>query len=739
MKLDDTTNQIFIIAYNEAKLQSHEFVTPEHILAAAMFFDVGKKIIHQSGGDIERIQVDLQRFFDEQVPKAKGKEPIETQGITKMFESTAKKAALKGKELLKIEDLMCAFYELPESYVVYILTKNGVDKESLFEIAGGDIDELVMEEVIGLEPKDETAEDKPSRFISDMTAKAAAGKYDPLIGREEIIQRTEQVLLRRTKNNPIHVGEPGVGKTAVVEGIARKIAMGTAPEALRGCKIYHLDLAATLAGTKYRGDFEERLKGVLQYLSESKDVIVYIDEIHTLVGTGSTSGGTMDASNILKPYLTEGNLRFIGSTTYEEYKKFFEKDKALSRRFQKIEILEPSEEEAVKILEGLKDRYAKFHNVSYPKKVLELAVALSTKYINDRFLPDKAIDVIDEAGASLRMRKGDIEKRVSVTEKDIEKTVSLMAKIPEKTVSSDEISKLKSLERELKKHIFGQDQAIDTVVNAIKRSRSGFEDEERPVASLMFVGPTGVGKTEIARTLAKTLNVGLVRFDMSEYQERHAVSRMIGAPPGYVGYEEGGLLTEQIRKTPHSVLLLDEIEKAHPEILNVLLQVMDYGKLTDSNGKKVDFKNVILIMTSNAGARDAGKALIGFDKGAVNMDAIPKAVENSFAPEFRNRLDDIVVFNSLDSEMARKIAEKELKRLEEKLRLQNIRMTVTKDALAYVAEKGISMEYGAREILRYIDIHIKRKLVDFVLFENKAQSASVRILMKDEELLIRCK
>lgn len=573
-------------------------------------------------------------------------------------------------------------------------------------------------------------------FTIDLTEKARKGKIDPLIGREDILERTIQVLSRRLKNNPIHVGDPGVGKTAITEGLARLIAEDKVPKSLKGSKIYYLDMGSMLAGTKYRGDFEERIKKVLNEIQNQPKAIVYIDEIHTIVGAGAVSDGAMDASNIIKPFLTQGTLRFIGSTTYEEYKKYFEKDRALSRRFQKIDVPEPSIDDTFKILKGLKDRYEEYHKVKYTDSALRLAAELSAKYIQDRHLPDKAIDVIDETGAYVRLHAKDEDKVITIKNKDIERTVSAIARIPIQSVSRDEISKLKNLDVKLKSTIFGQDKAIDTVVQAIKRSRAGFNENEKPVASLLFVGPTGVGKTELAKQLSLHLGIPFIRFDMSEYQEKHTVSRLIGAPPGYVGYEEGGLLTDAIRKTPHCVLLLDEIEKAHPDIYNVLLQVMDYAVLTDNNGKKADFRNVILIMTSNAGAREVGRTLIGFDSRNVDRSAMTKEVERIFSPEFRNRLDDIVVFNHINEEMALLITKKAINQFKEKLKTKNIKLKVTERCCKWIAQKGLSSIYGAREILRYVQDKIKTYFVDEVLFGELSKGGTAIIDVVDGEIKI---
>jgi len=756
MNLDNVADKIIYAAYNEAKFRNHEYFTPEHILYSSLFFDEGKDILLNCGGDIEGIKKDLDKFFKDNMDAIDNAEPAASDGVSSVIDNAAFHMVSSGKDLIKIGDIYASILDMEESFSRYILEKNGVTRLSVLRyISHGNIDmdsysdesieeleeELEEESEEEMEYSDTDIKSKKQKFLEKYTVnlieKAQKGEIDPLIGRDGIIQRTIQVLSRRIKNNPVHVGDPGVGKTAVTEGLASMIFNGNIPKALKDSNIYSLDMGSLLAGTKYRGDFEERIKKVLNEIEEQGNAIVYIDEIHNVVGAGSVSG-SMDASNILKPFLTSGKMRFIGSTTYEEYKKYFDKDRALSRRFQKIEIPEPSIEETKLILNGLKEKYEGFHRVKYTDEAIDLAAELSAKYINDRYLPDKAIDLIDESGAYARLT-GSEEEEISITGKDIERTLSLIAKIPEQSISGNEISKLKDLESNLKSKIYGQDHAIETIVRAIKMSRAGFLEGEKPVASLLFVGPTGVGKTEISKQLAYSMGIPLIRFDMSEYQEKHTVARLIGAPPGYVGYEEGGLLTDSIRKTPYCVLLLDEIEKAHPDIYNVLLQIMDYATLTDNTGKKADFRNVIIIMTSNAGAREVGKALIGFENKKVDKSSITKEVERTFLPEFRNRLDEIVVFNHINEEMASLIARKAIRDFEEKLTSKNIKLNVTDECYKWLSNKGLSSIFGAREILRVVQDKVKTLLVDEVLFGKLSNGGTATIDVKNDEIYITIK
>ena len=748
MELDSIVNKIITAAYIEAKYQKHEYITPEHILYSSLFFDESKEIIVNCGGNIEDIKNDLINYFDknlETIEKTEDIEPIESMGFNNTIQSAVLHDMSAQKDSVKIGDVIAAIYNEPQSFASYILQKNGIRKidilrfvshQALVMPKNHDGDEQVFEMEEELNERIPEKKEFLDYFTVELVEKARKGETDPLIGRGDVLQRTIQVLSRRIKNNPVHIGDPGVGKTAITEGLAKLIVDNKVPKTLQGSKIYYLDMGSLIAGTRYRGDFEERIKKVLNEIEKKEKAIVYIDEIHTIVGAGAIAGSAMDASNILKPFLTSSKLRFIGSTTIEEYKKYFEKDRALSRRFQRIDVSETTIEETYLILEGLKERYERFHDVKYTVNSLRLACELSAKYINDRHLPDKAIDVIDETGAYVRLQADRDDGIILVTEKDVERTVSLIAKIPEQSVSNSEIDHLKNLDKLIKKEIFGQDQAIEAVVQAIKRSRAGFNEGEKPVASILFVGPTGVGKTEIAKQLSTILGVPLIRFDMSEYQEKHTVARLIGSPPGYVGYEEGGLLTEAIRKTPYCVLLLDEVEKSHPDILNVLLQVMDYATLTDNSGKKADFRNVILIMTSNAGAREVGKTMIGFENRKIDRGVICKEVERIFSPEFRNRLDNMILFNHINEDMALQIAKKVIRQFEEKLKVRNVKIEVSDNCYKWLAEKGVHSIYGAREILRVVQEKIKTYFVDEVLFGELSKGGKAEIDINEDEIQI---
>jgi len=744
MELNPVLNDVLMSAFNEAKDKKHEYLTPEHILYAALNFDEGRRIIEGSGGDVKSLKNNIEDFFDKKMDRVDVDEPRQSVAFQNVMERAIWHTASAQKNTLDLGDVLVSIIDEEESFAAYFLGLEGISRYELLKFISHGVsvypEESGDEDYTEGEPEPEREKETGKNFIeaytSELTEKAKSGGIDPLIGREEILERTIQVLCRRTKNNPVHVGDPGVGKTAITEGLAQRIADGNVPDKLKGLRIYSLDIGSLLAGTKFRGDFEERMKKVIQELRKMKDVILFIDEIHNVVGAGAVSGGSMDASNMLKPVLSSGDIKCIGSTTYEEYKKYFDKDRALSRRFQKIEIAEPSIEDTVKILDGLKEKYETFHNVSYTDESLKAAAELSAKFINDRHLPDKAIDVIDEAGAFARIYRAKEGELVSIDVEDVEKIVARMAKLPEKSVTSSEKTKLKDLSTALRESIFGQDGAVELVVDSIKRSRAGFGNPDRPIASFLFVGPTGVGKTELARQLALNMGVELHRFDMSEYQERHTVARLIGAPPGYVGYEEGGLLTEAIRKTPYSVLLLDEIEKAHPDIFNTLLQVMDYATLTDNTGKKADFRNVIIIMTSNAGAREIGKRQVGFDERLVKQDAIESAVDRIFSPEFRNRLDAIVTFNDLEDKIVLDIVGKEIDFFASQLKEKNVTIEVTQACREWLARKGYSREFGARQIARLVQDKLKSFFVDEVLFGRLASGGHAIVDISGEEVVI---
>ncbi|MFZ2196948.1 MAG: ATP-dependent Clp protease ATP-binding subunit ClpA [Thermodesulfovibrionales bacterium] len=730
----------------DAKSRKHEYLTVEHLLYAILHNDLGMSIITNCGGNIQRMITSLEIYFRETFLKTGENDnitPEPTVGFQRVLQRAFNHIQSAGKQAVDSSDILAAIFLEEESHAVHILEAEGIHRLDVLEYISHGISKLTDNASIpGSKPgayphqgdKELPLENPLRTFTVNLNEKAAENKIDPLIGRDPELQRTIQVLSRRRKNNVIFVGEPGVGKTAIVEGLALKIHQKQVPVALRKTEIFSLDMGALLAGTKYRGDFEARLKSTIKELEGKPHAILFIDEIHTIVGAGATSGGSMDASNILKPILNSGNLRCIGASTYEEYKNYFEKDRALSRRFQKIEIQEPGISETIHILEGLRSRYEDFHGVKFTKGALKSAAELSAKYINDKYLPDKAIDVIDEAGAELKLSES-YKTHKTVGTPEIEKIVASIAKIPPQTISTSDIKKLMELQDNLKKVVYGQDEAIASLTAAIKRIRAGLGSPDRPIGSFLLLGPTGVGKTEVSKQLASVLGINFIRFDMSEYMEKHTVSRLIGAPPGYVGFDQGGLLTDAIRKHPYSVLLLDEIEKAHPDIFNILLQVMDYATLTDNNGKKADFRNVILIMTSNAGAKDMDRSVIGFGDRAGDTRAKGKdAINSLFSPEFRNRLDSTITFNALNQEIMKKVVDKFISEFQRSLGRKKVRIELSSDSRTWLAMKGYAPAFGARPLARLIQTEIKDVLSEEVLFGRLKKGGKVLIALDKDRL-----
>ena len=726
--------------------RNHEYATLEHLLLSLTEDRDSVAVLRACGVDLEQLPRDLTDFIDNElsdIGQSRGGEPKPTAGFQRVVQRAVIHVQSSGREEVTGANVLVALFSERESHAVYFLQLHDMSRLDAVNYISHGIAKVTGESrpqtVRGAD--EDSAEDKGMQkgeealeaYCVNLNRKAEEGRIDPLIGRQKEIERTIQILCRRNKNNPLYVGDSGVGKTAIAEGLAKRIVDGDVPEVLSGATIYSLDMGALLAGTRYRGDFEERLKSVMTELENTEGSILFIDEIHTIIGAGATSGGSMDASNILKPSLASGKLRCMGSTTYKEYRSYFEKDRALARRFQKIDIYEPSVEDTVKILRGLKPYFEKFHMVRYTAEALRSAVELSARYINDRKLPDKALDVIDEVGAS-RMLVPKKKRRKTVTVKDVEKVVAQIARIPPKSVSVDDRKALKNLKRDLKTMVFGQDAAIESLSSAIKLSRAGLREPEKPVGSYLFCGPTGVGKTEVARQLALTMGVELVRFDMSEYMERHSVSRLIGAPPGYVGFDQGGLLTDAIDHQPYSVLLLDEIEKAHPDLFNILLQVMDHGKLTDHNGKSIDFRNVVLIMTTNAGAADLVKPAIGFEREGRAGDDM-EAIEKMFTPEFRNRLDAIIQFKSLPPEVVAKVVDKFIMELELQLEDRNVTIELNGPAREMLAKKGYDEKFGARPLARVIQEKIKKPLAEELLFGKLAKGGVVLVKVKKNKFV----
>ena len=728
-------------AVREAKKRRHEYVCVEHLLFAILFDSVGVEIIESCGGSIEGLKNSLETFFNERMGSVpEGNEYVlqQTVGFQRVIQRAVNHVRSAEKQEVSVSDILASIFLEKDSHAEYFLTAEGITRLDVLNYISHNVSKIPFREdpdepvSTGKDVKKKKA-DALELFTIDLVEQAAQGKLDPMIGRELEIERTIQVLCRRRKNNPVFVGDPGVGKTAMAEGLAQKINAGSVPDLLKDVRIYSLDMGGLLAGTKFRGDFEQRLKGVLAALKKKKHAILFIDEIHTTVGAGATSRGSMDASNILKPALHTGELRCIGSTTFEEYKNFFEKDRALSRRFEKIEISEPPISETVQILKGLKSRYEEHHGIVYTEQALKAAAELSAKYLNDRYLPDKAIDVIDEAGAYIRLAGGSHRKKINP--KDIEIIVAKMARIPAISVSTPDKAKLETLEDQLKQVVFGQDAAIKSLVTSIQRSRAGLGTPGKPVGSFLFTGPTGVGKTEVTRQVARILGVQFLRFDMSEYMEKHAVARLIGAPPGYIGFDQGGLLTDGIRKHPYSVLLMDEIEKAHPDMFNILLQVLDHATLTDNNGKKADFRNVMIMMTSNVGSREMSTQAIGFGDAKYDTEGKGKtAVEKFFTPEFRNRLDGIIHFNALDLEIMKMVVDKFMKELKEQLSAKKVLLSYSDKARTWLAQKGHDPRFGARPLDRLIQKEIKDTLSNEILFGRLEKGGDVFIDLEDDRL-----
>ena len=726
------------MAFMDARQKRHELISVEHLLLAMLDNPSAIEVLRACGAKIDEMREQLAKFIEEHTPKAAGVDEVDTQptlGFQRVIQRAILHVQSSGKKEVTGANVLVAVFGEKDSHAVYFLTQQGVTRLDIVNFISHGITKTPQSEPARLEELGEsTAEAAPTTpldsFTQNLNALALAGKIDPLIGREVELERVIQTLCRRRKNNPLLVGEAGVGKTAIAEGLARRIVEGSVPEILGEGTVYSLDMGALLAGTKYRGDFEQRLKGVLKQLTDDPKAILFIDEIHTLIGAGAASGGTLDASNLLKPALSSGQLRCIGATTYTEYRGIFEKDHALSRRFQKVDVPEPSITETIAILRGLKSRFEDHHGVKYTSAALTTAAQLAARYINDRHLPDKAIDVIDEAGAAQRILPKSKQKRV-ITPREIEDIIAKMARIPPKSVSSNDKESLKTLARDLKAVVFGQDVAIEALASAIKMSRSGLGNPQKPIGNFLFSGPTGVGKTEVARQLAYVLGVELIRFDMSEYMERHAVSRLIGAPPGYVGFDQGGLLTEAVTKHPYSVVLLDEVEKAHPDIFNVLLQVMDHGTLTDTNGRKADFRNVVLVMTTNAGAEMLNKATIGFSNARENGDEMGE-IKRMFTPEFRNRLDAIIPFATLSEPIIMQVVDKFLMQLEEQLQEKKVEASFTDALKKYLAKKGFDPLMGARPMARLIQETIRKALADELLFGRLAQGGHVIVDVDDE-------
>lgn len=719
-------NDVFKNAVIYAKENRHEYLTVEHVFLSIVRSEPGMDIFSTLSADIEALEVGIIEHISKTIPALKeAVEPFETVALSRAINDMMTHIHSSGRTEASIGDMIAAIFMQEHSYAAYLMKKESIDRIDILEVISHS--RVIKRQGKKKSPKDATLLDQ---FTTELVALAKTGKIDPVVGRVDEIERVMQTLCRRKKNNPLLVGEPGVGKTAIAEGLALRISENEVPDVLKASKIFALDMGVLIAGTKYRGDFEKRLKGIISELSEMDDAILFIDEIHTMVGAGATSGGSMDASNLLKPALARGDLKCIGATTYAEYRNFFDKDKALSRRFAKIDVEEPSIEDTFTILKGIQHKYEDYHKISFTDEALQASIDLSVKYLHDRFLPDKAMDIIDEVGAHF-MLKG--KEDIIVKPKDIEESFAKIMKLPSSVIGTDDSKKLKTLEDDLASFIIGQDEAIKALTTAIKRSYAGLNGEDRPIGSFLFVGPTGVGKTALATQLAKTMHVHFERLDMSEYMEPHTISRLVGAPPGYVGYEQGGLLTEMIKKHPHTVLLLDEIEKAHPDIMNILLQVMDGAKLTDNNGVVSDFKNVILIMTSNIGTKEAN--VMGFNKDTSSKT--DKALKAFFSPEFRNRLSGTIAFNALDLDALLIIVDRELDKLNTLLKSKKIKVKLSKKVKEYLANESYDERYGARHIARVIDEKIKEPLTDEILFGKLKKGGLVKVNYEGEKLVFK--
>ena len=738
-ELEQNLNSAFKLAQD----QKHEFVTVEHLLLALLENTDAQGLLTANNINISQLKTDLEEFIGSTTPKLTQETNGEIQptlGFQRVIQRAVFHVQSSGKNEVKGSNVLVAIFSEKESQSVFLLEQLGLtrlDAVSYLSHGRSESDNLEFTEEGG-ESNEPESNSALEQFASNLNQEALEGRIDPLIGRNAEIERVVQILARRSKNNPLLVGESGVGKTAIAEGLAKLITENKVPDLIKDSVIYSLDMGALLAGTKYRGDFEERLKSVLKELEEDESAVLFIDEIHTIIGAGATSGGVMDASNLLKPALAKRGLQFVGSTTYKEFRGIFEKDRALSRRFQKVEVTEPTIDETYSILKGLKGKFEEHHEIKYTDSSLKAAATLASKYINDRFLPDKAIDVVDEAGARQKLISANKRKK-TINELDIEKIVASIARIPEKTVSSSDKKSLEKLEENLKRVIFGQDEAVETLSSAIKLSRAGLRVDEKPVGSFLFSGPTGVGKTEVSKQLASIMGIEFVRFDMSEYMERHTVSRLIGAPPGYVGYDQGGLLTESVNKHPHSVILLDEIEKAHPEVFNILLQVMDHGTLTDNNGRKADFRNTIVIMTTNTGAQDMSRASMGFQSQDHSSDAT-EMIKKAFSPEFRNRLDGIIQFNPLPTQVIRTVVDKFLVELQVQLDAQKVQLEVSEEVREWLLENGYDKNMGARPMQRLIQDSIKTVLAEEILFGKLSKSGGVAyVSLLDNKIKVKFK